>query len=682
MSAIVEAALAAHAAGLSVVPPMENGSKRPLTEWKQYQEQRADDEQLLTWYSNGRAGLGVICGAVSGGLEMLELEGRAVAEGLDKALREACEHAGIGELLDRVQGGYCERTPSGGLHLFYRCPTPLGNAKLASRPPTDAEMAANPQAGSQVLIETRGEGGYVITAPSSGRVHPDGGPWTLLRGGFASIAAITDEERDALWAVVRTLDRVPPPAPRKPRTGSPQDDDGPIARYNAAPDADQRTLDLLVRHGWTVTYRQGNGPNGPITYLRRPGKAHGGHSATFGYYPGAFMVFTSTGTGFDVSNPGAGHAYDPAGVLAVLEHGGDFKAMGKALAEAERNHVDWGPPPRQDDPPDPEEDGPDSDGRPADDEPPEDDFLERHGVRPLADIPADPPPPLLIDRLHPTGHTVLYGDGDTGKGVLASWWIVQLTRAGHRVLIVDFEDHPDEWSSRIRKLGGGLDAVPMVHHVSPLSRSWTGERGPLWKIAGTVRQIAERVEAEYIVVDSIVPACYGYDSLKPEVPGLYAEGLQVLGLPVLSLAHATKSGEDRWPFGSVFWHNLARVTWSARKVGGGGHQVLLKNRKHNQSAGHGRLLAVITWMDDLPGEVDEKPYAVKLAEAIRDVFEDGTELLTITQVVDRLNDELDEDDPPIKANSVRVALKRGLSPDRRLFRVQGMGKDAKWGLAA
>jgi hypothetical protein len=59
------------------------------------------------------------------------------------------------------------------------------------------------------LIETRGEGGYLVIAPSNGRVHPTGKPYVLRRGGLATIAEITPEEREALWALARSFDEMP-----------------------------------------------------------------------------------------------------------------------------------------------------------------------------------------------------------------------------------------------------------------------------------------------------------------------------------------------------------------------------------------------------------------------------------------------------------------------------------------
>ena len=111
---------------------------------------------------------------------------------------------------DRITGGYLERTPGGGYHVLFRSPHPSGATKLAQRPKRPDEKQ-HERDHWQVLIETKGEGGYVVAAPSNGTVHPSGGCYDLTRGGVGSIATITAEERDSLLAMARMLDQKPRP---------------------------------------------------------------------------------------------------------------------------------------------------------------------------------------------------------------------------------------------------------------------------------------------------------------------------------------------------------------------------------------------------------------------------------------------------------------------------------------
>ena len=113
---------------------------------------------------------------MSGNVEMLELEGKAVAEGLGQALVALVKAEDLADVWRRITTGYSETTPSGGRHLLFRVDgEPLRNTKLARRPATADELAADPDNKLVTLIETRAEGGFP-GAPSNGAVHPSGGP--------------------------------------------------------------------------------------------------------------------------------------------------------------------------------------------------------------------------------------------------------------------------------------------------------------------------------------------------------------------------------------------------------------------------------------------------------------------------------------------------------------------------
>lgn len=94
------------------------------------------------------------------------------------------------------------QTQSGGRHYIYRCTTPEPNQKLAERPPTNEELAANPRARAATLIETRGVGGQIQIAPSPG--------YAVLQGDLAAIPTITAEERGILLQCARMLTQIAP----------------------------------------------------------------------------------------------------------------------------------------------------------------------------------------------------------------------------------------------------------------------------------------------------------------------------------------------------------------------------------------------------------------------------------------------------------------------------------------
>jgi hypothetical protein len=247
------------------------------------------------------------------------------------------------------------------------------------------------------------------------------------------------------------------------------------------------------------------------------------------------------------------------------------------------------------------------------------DVMARTGARSLADVSPAPAPAPLLGKLDPEGPTVLFGEGGAGKGVLAASWIVGLVRESHRVLLVDYEGHPGEWARRVESLGGA-DAREAVMYVTPAGPSWNGRRGPLWAQADDLRELATEHGADYVVVDSAVPACGATDPLKPEAAGQYAAGLERIGRPALTIAHVTKAGDGRMPYGSAYWHNLARVTWSLARDG---DALVLQNRKANAYPWLGRFAVAFTWYEGILGEVSERPYSLALADRIAELLAEG-----------------------------------------------------------
>lgn len=148
-------ALAYARAGFSVIPIAGDGSKRPAIEWKEFQGRQASQPEILRWYTGSNYGVGIVCGAVSGGLEVLDFDSAAVWEAYQQALADNMRDKALS--LPRV------RTPSGGVHVYYRCRAVVeGNRKLAR------------DAAGKTLIETRGEGGQVVAPGSPACCHPSG----------------------------------------------------------------------------------------------------------------------------------------------------------------------------------------------------------------------------------------------------------------------------------------------------------------------------------------------------------------------------------------------------------------------------------------------------------------------------------------------------------------------------
>lgn len=314
-------ALLWHRAGFACVPTRTDGSKAPgLNDWKVYQQRLPNDVELKNWWSNpDRQGFGLIMGAVSGNAEMLEFEGRAV--GMLPEVVARVREKGVHDTFVKLWTGYRELTPSGGIHLVFRVSdgAALGNTKIA--------RAAN----ADVLIETRGEGGFTVTAPSNGATHPSGGAWTLQAGTSGVVPVITCAERDALYDALRSFDEMPQ-SQQTPTSAPRRSNDNVFSHHSThvspldAFNADANWADILTPQGWVYDHNDDAG----TAYWIRPGKDTPGFSATTGRSDtGDRLYVFSTSTPFEAETP-----MSKAFVWAHYNTGGDLRAAAASLYEA------------------------------------------------------------------------------------------------------------------------------------------------------------------------------------------------------------------------------------------------------------------------------------------------------------------------------------------------------------
>lgn len=312
-----------HISIIPITPASERGSKRPAVPWKTYQTQRATREDAYKWFAQNPHGLAAVCGEISGGLIMIELEGRA-AEKLPQ-LRETAENHSpeTAELFHKLTTGWAEISPSGGFHFYARTPENThGNRKLARTKD------------GIVLAETRENGGYTVIAPTGGEYHETGRAWTRLAGGPTTLPTFTLTQLETLLDVFRTLDEAPAaPTLTSSRTHAP----AAAATATPAPQAtreagaltpgdeyEQKTSweDILTPHGWTISSRDAT-----TTYWTRPGK-NIGVSATTGRAQDRDRLYVfSSSTIFAPETP-----YTKFGAYALLNHGGDLSAAARTLA--------------------------------------------------------------------------------------------------------------------------------------------------------------------------------------------------------------------------------------------------------------------------------------------------------------------------------------------------------------
>lgn len=230
----------------------------------------------------------------------------------------------------------------------------------------------------------------------------------------------------------------------------------------------------------------------------------------------------------------------------------------------------------------------------------------------IAEIEEEEQTTLWLGRIHPNDHTVLFGTGGTGKGVIAAWWAVELAKMGKTVLVVDYERHKDEWARRVRTFAcdiveprtktnpTGWHDPKETPHTDPLEITKRihvfQPDGVIWDVIGDIDRAITETGADIVMVDSVTFAVAGSGSKveDSETATRYYSACQTLSVPFVSIAHVTKADADpAYPFGSVFWHNGARVTVGVVARGKDDEPRKVEVKKFNQ--GRKRNVTNIDW---------------------------------------------------------------------------------------
>jgi hypothetical protein len=509
--------------GISVVPVATDGSKRPgIPSWKEYQQRRPNTEELMRWFSDAE-GVGVICGSVSGNLEMLELEGRAVARKMHLDIAEIAKNSNLDHLWQKLNAGYVESTPSGGLHWLYRIDGEVpGNTKLARRPGENG--------GIDVLAETRGEGGFVIVAPTNGTCHPSGGAWTLLIGGPSSIPTITREERDALHHLFSMFDEIPKAELIAEEIKSkPEGPLSPGDDYNRKVSWNQ----ILEPLGWTKVYSTRDG----VTAWRRPGKSEGISATTNHAGTDKFYCFTTSSV-FEAET-----SYSKFAAYTLIEHSGDFRASAKALRtlgygenkELQTLSVaDYNP-----------------SGVQMHDE-------EGNVIADSSWIPkeigeyqleADIEPTMLKREdgnfiLYPGKINAIFGESESGKTWVALEAVRQELERGNAVFYIDFEDSARGILNRLNTLKTPQERFKAFFYANPDSPHTPA-------ISEALMATLAEYKPSLVVVDGVNAAMnlMGLDLEKNKDATQFSQvilrPLRAFGAGILTIDHVTKSKDNR-----------------------------------------------------------------------------------------------------------------------------------------
>ena len=288
-------------AGLNVLPV--NLNKTPKIKWEYLQA--AKNNSLEVHFGGDVEGIAVVCGKISGGFEVLDFDNHG-GVWYERWLASLPD-----DLRQLVESLPTEKTQSGGVHVFYRCDG-TKTQKLARN------------ANEKTMIETKGEGGYVVVSPTPG--------YKMIHGDLDDVPTITPQERMRLFDAARACDE------SRLKTIKNEGNPAPITHAttktftgDSVADFLRDNLDIprqaLTRAGWTFLYSQND-----VEQWRRPDQPVsdkvGGSLYIDGDKRGVFHCFTSNAAPLEVER-----SYSPLQLIAALEFRGDISAASKEYAK-------------------------------------------------------------------------------------------------------------------------------------------------------------------------------------------------------------------------------------------------------------------------------------------------------------------------------------------------------------
>jgi hypothetical protein len=194
-------------------------------------------------------------------------------------------------------------------------------------------------------------------------------------------------------------------------------------------------------------------------------------------------------------------------------------------------------------------------------------FREAHRDRDwsvdLHEIETDLSVSYLIHPILPAeGATIWFGMGESGKSYVVLSSLLNMALAGTPVMFVDYEADERAIKRRVVRLAAGLGVELEAEFFRRWFIYWPARGKPFSSMLPAIKRRVEQ-GIGIIGIDSAAAAC-GSNPNDEEAALSFFNALSRLRIPSLTVAHVTKADADKYPFGSIFWHNYARATWNVK----------------------------------------------------------------------------------------------------------------------
>lgn len=273
-------------------------------------------------------------------------------------------------------------------------------------------------------------------------------------------------------------------------------------------------------------------------------------------------------------------------------------------------------------------------------------------------------PYLFNPWLRDNAAHILFGMGSSGKSYISLRIALSLITGVPfldrrpekkvKVLYIDYEASKADLRTRLYRLMASRELHDKAEAIIEKIR-YARVFQPLKDIRDSIYKIIKREEIGFVIIDSVVPACGG-EPERADIAGGYFNTLSSLEIPTLSIAHETKTENHSYPFGSIFFHNLSRMTWNIQAehddMDSRITEVGLFHRKSNDGPLHKPIAIKIFHGDGFTdighGDINIWKEDWTLSDRICDILSEGM----------KSKNMIEEELPDVPKNSVKVSLAR------------------------